>query len=95
MKRPSVMVPGSQRVKSSVLYYATQSGPPYDKIDPKTENKIAANKLHPDPEAVSGGSSVRHVFEDSQAPKTDDADMLAGIRHDVVSSIFNRFPLSV
>ena len=66
------------------LFYATKSEPPYDTIDPKLEKKISKEHLESAPEGVSAGSSVRHVFEASQAPKhKGDDEMMGGIKADL------------
>lgn len=91
-KRPLALTITSFRPVSSTLQcYATKSALPYDKINPTAERKTLEKALEADPEHVSADSAVgSHVFEHAQAQKdkeNDDADMLAGIRGDLVSSV--------
>ena len=73
------------RPTTTALLYATKSEPPYDKVDPKVEQKISKEHLEPAPEAVTAGSSVRHVFEGSQRPKQQQSsdEMMGGIKADI------------
>jgi hypothetical protein len=80
--RPQVLQ-SLARPTTTSLFYATKSGPPYDKVDPKAEEKFAKGRLESAPEEVSAGSSVRHVFEESQAPKRGDDAMMGGIKADL------------
>jgi hypothetical protein len=73
---------------TSVFRYATTAKPPFDKIDTNAERKILEQQLQADPESVSAGSSVRHVFEGGRRKGDDDADMLAGIKNDIVGPLF-------
>jgi len=68
---------------TTFLLFATKSEPPYDQINIKEEAKLAKQQITPHPEAVSAGSSVRHVFEKGQASKQDDDQMLGGIKADL------------
>lgn len=91
-KRPQPLIANTLRpVTSTSIRYATnKNGPPFDVIDKEEEKKLAETPIEPHPSEVSGGSSVRHVFEESQAPKNDD-DMLAGMKSDIVSNFSNTY----
>ena len=78
-KRPQVLLSLSRPTTTSLLY-ATK---PYDPLDPKEAKKVLESKIKPTPEDVSAGSSVRHVFEESQAEKREDDAMLIGIKADI------------
>jgi hypothetical protein len=70
---------------SSTVLYATKAGsepPRFDEHDPKEEQKVLEKTIEPHPETVSAESSVRHVFEHSQA-KTDGNEMTSGIKSDI------------
>jgi len=67
------------RPTAASVFYATKSGPPFDRIDEKHEHDVAEKKIKPHPDEVSEGSSVRHVFEEAQAPKEEHG----GIRADL------------
>ena len=86
-RRPQPSITSSLRpVTSTSIRFATnKNGPPYDVVDKEAEKKIAETPIEPHPEQVSGGSSVRHVFEKSQAPPEPEEDMLAGMKADIVS----------
>ena len=81
-KRPQILVSLS-RPTTTALLYATKTPSPYDPVDPKEEKKILDSKIEPHPEDVSAGSSVRHVFEGSQAEKQEGDIMLGGIKADI------------
>jgi hypothetical protein len=81
-KRPQVLFSLSRPTATSLLY-ATKSEPPYDHTDTKAEAKLAEQPIAPHPEAVSSGSSVRHVFEQGQGPKPDEDQILGGIKADL------------
>jgi hypothetical protein len=81
-KRPQILLSLSRPTITSLLY-ATKSPSPYDPIDPKEEKKVLDSKIEPHPEDVSAGSSVRHVFEESQGEKKEDDIMLGGIKADL------------
>lgn len=88
-KRPSIPVAATFRsISPSFQHYATKSEPPFDKIDPNVERKNLEKAIKPDPEHVSSDSAVgSHIFEHAQKQKdkeNDDADMLLGIRGDIV-----------
>ena len=87
-RRPQPWIASSLRpvMSTNVRYATNKNGPPFDVVDLKEEEKIAKTPIEPTPESVSGGSSVRHVFEGSQAPPKGDEDMLAGIKADAVSN---------
>jgi len=83
-KRPRAIIPASLRPGTTpLLRYATAAKPPFDKIDKDAERKILEQQLQADPDSVSTGSSVRPVFE-GRPNKGDEADMLAGIKQDLV-----------
>jgi hypothetical protein len=90
--RPQILSPLT-RPATSAFYATNPNGPPYDKIDTKAEKEVGNRKIQPDPDNVSGGSSVRHVFEEGQAPKHQDDDMMAGIKADI-KTIKETFTLS-
>lgn len=84
-KGPRVLASQFRPVKIPLLRYATKSGTPkYDKIDQAVEKQLADKKLGSDPEAVTTGSSVRKVFEQSQTP-IDEGEVMGGLRADLVS----------
>lgn len=88
-KRPRAIASSPFRqTTTSLLRYATAAKPPYDRIDKDSERKILEQTIQSHPDAVSGASSVRHVFEGKGVQKKDhdDADMLGGIRADLVCS---------
>lgn len=89
-KRPTaIAVRPVRSVTVSILRYAT--GPsknnPLDTIDKSAEKKVGAQEIEAHPDLVSGGSSVRHVFESSPGAAEKDADMMAGIKADIVSLV--------
>ncbi|TVY53306.1 hypothetical protein LCER1_G007915 [Lachnellula cervina] len=91
-KRPQVLASLPRPNRGPVLFATTKAGPPYDKIDTKSEEKVAKAVLEPHPEAVSTASSAIPVLE--RGPKKeDDADMMAGIKSDV-KTIKETFSLS-
>lgn len=62
-------------------------GPPYDRIDPKNEEKLANKNLEAHPETVSVDSSVHPVFGEvglKEDAHEKDADMMAGVKADMV-----------
>ena len=81
-KRPQVLASLPRSNTGAALFATNKAGPPYDKIDTKSEKKVAESKLEPHPEAVSTASSAIPVF-DRGHKKEDDADMMAGIKSDV------------
>jgi hypothetical protein len=81
--RPQLRIPIARPTTTSLLYATTKSGPPFDKIDSKAEHKLAEQRIEPHPSDVSGESSVRHVFEQGQAPKGQDDEMLGAIKADL------------
>jgi len=92
IRRPQVLT--SLARPATLAFYATNpNGPPWDKIDTKAEEEIGQHRMKPDPEHVTGGSSVRHVFEQGQAPKHEEDDMMAGIKADI-KTIRETFTLS-
>lgn len=92
IRRPQVLH-SLARPATSAFYATNPNGPPYDKIDIKAEKEIGNQTIKPDPANVSGGSSVRHVFEEGQAPKHQEDDMMAGIKADI-QTIKETFTLS-
>ena len=81
-KRPQVFLSASHP-KTTFLLYATKASAPYDPLDPKEEKNVADSKIEPHPDAVSAGSSVRHVFEEGQGGKKEEDVMLGGIKADL------------
>lgn len=81
-KRPQILFRLSRPTTTSLLY-ATKTAGAYDPLDPKQVKKDLESKIEPHPEEVSAGSSVRHVFEESQAEKKDDDAMMGGIKADI------------
>jgi hypothetical protein len=81
--RPQVRISIARPTTTSLLYATTKAGPPFDKIDPKAEQEYAQSRIEPHPSEVSGESSVRHVFEQSQGPKVQDDEMLGAIKADL------------
>jgi hypothetical protein len=87
-KRPQAISSTPLRLgTTALLRYATAAKPPFDKVDAVAERKTLEQQLQANPN-VSGGSSVRAVFESSPKKEDEDADMLGGIKADVVSSSF-------
>ncbi|KAG0652476.1 Transmembrane 69 [Hyphodiscus hymeniophilus] len=80
-RRPQIL--SLSRPTISSLLYATKHPGPYDPLDPKEAKKVLDSKIEPHPDDVSAGSSVRHVFEESQAEKKDGDEMLGGIKADL------------
>jgi hypothetical protein len=81
--RPQLRIPISRPTTTSLLYATTKSGPPFDTIDAKAEQKLAEQQIEPHPSDVSGESSVRHVFEQGQGPQGQDEEMLGAIKADL------------
>ena len=79
--RPRVLAALS-RPSATTYFYATKSTPPLGEIDTKAEAEIAKQKIVADPKDVSGGSSVRHIFEHSQGEEKG-PDMTAGLKADI------------
>jgi hypothetical protein len=92
IRRPQVLY-SLARPTTSAFYATNPNGPPYDKIDTKAEKEVGNQTIKPDPENVHGGSSVRHVFEEGQAPKHQEDDMMAGLKADI-KTIKETFTLS-
>jgi hypothetical protein len=90
-RRPQALLRSIARPTTTSLLYATKS--PFDPIAGKEEEKVLKKKLEPQPDAVSMGSSVRHVFEHGQAPAKKEDEMLAGVKADLVT-IKETFSLS-
>jgi hypothetical protein len=61
-----------------------------NKIDREYEKEVAQRKLEPRPDEVSSASTVRHVFEESQAPPESNPDIMVGLKSDLVC--FPLFP---
>ncbi|KAK0103620.1 hypothetical protein ONS95_005631 [Cadophora gregata] len=82
-KRPQILAALS-RPPTATVFYATKSTPPLDNIDTKAEKTLGDKVIKPDPDEVSAGSSVRHVFEQGQAPKQESGgEMTAGLKSDL------------
>jgi len=62
-------------------FATTKSGTPVDKIDSKLEKRIAESPVEADPEGISSGSSVRHVFEGSGENKQ--AEKVGSLKADI------------
>ncbi|KUJ15269.1 uncharacterized protein LY89DRAFT_698120 [Mollisia scopiformis] len=82
-RRPKALVLPRDRPTTLSLLYATKSGPPYDHIDEKSEEKHSKEKIEPHPEDVSLGSSTRHVFEESQGKGATGNEVSGGMKHDL------------
>jgi len=63
------------------LSFATKAGSPVDKIDLKSEKKIAESPVEVHPEDISSSSSVRHVFESSGEEKG--AEKVGSLKADI------------
>jgi hypothetical protein len=59
----------------------------------QAESRYSREELKPTPETVSVTSSTRSMVGEVgvQDPVAKDADMMAGMRHDVVCEILNHF----
>ena len=77
-KRPQIVLLAHPTRTS---FYATSSGPPYDKINPKEEAKIGSKVMQPHPDDVSAASSVRPILEPRS--KQEEEDMMGGIKSDL------------
>lgn len=84
-KRPQVVVSRFQPLTAPLLRYATSPEiPQHDKINRRQEKELAKQKLEVDKEAVTADSSVRKVFETSQA-RAEEGEVLGGVKRDIVS----------
>jgi hypothetical protein len=81
--RPQVRIAILRLTTTSLLYATTKAGPPFDKIDEKAEQKLAKKPLEAHPDEVSGGSSVRHVFEKGQGEGVKGDEMTGAIKADL------------
>ncbi|KAH8787115.1 hypothetical protein F5882DRAFT_403413 [Hyaloscypha sp. PMI_1271] len=81
--RPQVRIAIPRLTTTSLLYATTKAGPPFDKIDEKAEQKLAKEPLEAHPDEVSGGSSVRHVFEKGQGEGAKGDEMTGAIKADL------------
>lgn len=81
--RPQVRIAIPRLTTTSLLYATTKAGPPFDKIDEKAEQKLAKKPLEAHPDEVSGGSSVRHVFEKGQGEGVKGDEMTGAIKADL------------
>jgi len=82
-KRPEVLV-ALARPPTTTLFYATKSTSSNSPLEPGAEKRLSQEILKADPDSVSAESSVRHVFEESQAPKEESSgDMTAGLKADL------------
>ena len=71
---------------TSIVRYASSRAPGTIQR-PEKEDKFAAEQLQPHPELVSTSSSIHPVLgEVGEDQKESDVDMMAGIRHDIVSN---------
>ncbi|OBT86954.1 hypothetical protein VE02_04567 [Pseudogymnoascus sp. 03VT05] len=84
-KRPQIAAPQFRPVLVPQLRYVTKTGvPKHDKIDVAAEKQLGAKPLESDPETVTTDSSVRRVFESSQAPiEEEDDEVLRGVKQDL------------
>jgi hypothetical protein len=88
-KRPRAITSTPLRLgTTALLRYATAAKPPFGKVDTEAERKTLEQQLQANPDEVSGGSSVRPVFEAGPKKGDEDTDMLGGIKADMVSSSF-------
>ena len=72
-------------------YASTASGPPYDHINTKREDKISHKELKQHPERVSEDSTVRHVFREEGVEEDEKSpDMMKGVKADLVSFTTNQ-----
>lgn len=81
-KRPQPSIWGKSSSPGSILFVST-NGRKFDKIDKEAERKIAEQTIKPTPESISTSSSVRHVFEESQAPPRSDDAMTKDLKADL------------
>ncbi|KAL2170683.1 hypothetical protein VTG60DRAFT_4525 [Thermothelomyces hinnuleus] len=86
-RRPvPILHPSACQNVLSVLRAVMSTKPPLrpNKIDKEFEKQVAQKKLKPRPEEVSRASSVRQVFEKSQAPPpSEEPDLMVGLRGDL------------
>lgn len=81
-KRPQVLAALAR--PQTTLFYATKPTDHSSPLDPEAEKKLAQEIIEADPDHISAESSVRHVFEESQAPKEESSgDMTAGLKADL------------
>ncbi|CZT15026.1 related to MNN4-regulates the mannosylphosphorylation [Ramularia collo-cygni] len=81
-RRPTALTALARPLAMQLRLSSTKG--PMDTIDKKTEDALAKKKLPVDPEAVSTSSSVHPVFgEVTGEEKSDDTDMMAGVRSDL------------
>lgn len=74
--------------KPMVLSLARYATKPMDNIDSKHEQQLAKEKLEADPNTVSTTSSTHPLFgEVGTEEQEKDADMMAGVRQDLVSGL--------
>lgn len=66
-----------------------------DKVDPKVEKALADKPLEASPETVSTTSSTHAVFGEVgvKEEREKDADMMAGVRADLVRFFLKLLPL--
>ncbi|KAK3689237.1 hypothetical protein B0T22DRAFT_408163 [Podospora appendiculata] len=65
------------------IEFSTKPPLPPTKGDRNFEQEVAKQKLESDPEHVTTQSSVRHVFEHSQAPKDKEKEVSGGLKGDL------------
>lgn len=95
-KRPRAITSTPLRLgTTALLRYATTAKPPLDKVVTEAERKTLGQQLQANPDDVSAGSPVRAVFEAGPKKGDEDADMLGGIKADVVSSSFSQIWVTV
>lgn len=85
-KRPQSLVLSQLKPSQASILTRSVTNTPWDKIDKKAEDKIAHQEIKPTPEIVSSRSSVHPIMHEVGTPNPErDVDMMAGIKHDVVS----------
>lgn len=85
--RQALAVAPCNRNLSLVRNYTAVPIAPGTTRDTGLEARLQKETLQPDPKLVSLTSSVHPVTEEvGKEQKEDDTDMMAGIRHDVVSA---------
>lgn len=69
-----------------MIRQATDNRGPMDTIDTKRESRIGEKKLQADPSTVSTTSSTHPIMGEARSEESGerDADMMAGVKHDMV-----------
>lgn len=85
--------PTTVRQPLAMAFARTQSRGAMDNINPKLEQKIGAKPLEAHPETVSSTSSTHALFEEVGTKEPEkDADMMAGVRSDLVCIVIEQAP---